>query len=305
MAVRLSAFGNWDSRLGPTDRNGNMDIIILPTYQGTPTYPGLFSSEGLNRLTNLLGWLSDGKTTFDLYVMVPAGSDGLLEPLIVIAQLLKPAVTGTLHLLIDAEHVTDAALEAIAANGLSSLIVSVGPLRTSDGVVQQVIARHFAFRPGSALNISMWLEPGADYRNLSRARAFQSIGIPPEKITSPMLPLYHISALGPPESAAIPSELHSEAMMCDLYGNTLTVDADGNVRACTRYQRSGVIGNLMQHSPEALIIRKGQMLGQITSSSVCLTCGTRGRFLWPERKSVKVAGHFRDGLELSGEQPYG
>jgi hypothetical protein len=279
-----------------------MDIIILPSRAEAVRPTGLFSTEGLLRLTELLVWLTERQVNVNLYFIMAGGTDELVSPLIEIARAIKPTVPGTSHLLLGAEQVTEKRLAMLVAGGIESLIISAESSGAHDAEAQQALAKHFEIRPASALAITVWLDSSDGGRDLARARAFRRAGVASEKISSSLLPLREYSKSDTPEYTAVPGELLSESTMCDLYANTLTIDADGEIRACTRFARGGMIGNLMQLSPEALIIRKGQMFTPIISSGKCSSCAVRGRFLWPETKSFEVMQLFHIGMARGSEE---
>lgn len=256
-----------------------MDLVILPLYSDLPEGEGLFSEEGMLRLAELLPVLTDDGSPPEAYVIVPRDSPDLLPALASVAQLVVEAGSATVHFVVPAELITADALALLESEGILDLIVVAAPSRDGDARAAAALSEYFDSVPASALMPRLWLARDASGFTLNRARAYQRAGVPAAAITQPLLPLGSDGELRLSDPDSIPPELRV-TVRCEVFVNTLTIDAAGDVRACTRHERGGYLGNLLRDEPQSLLEKKVQMAQRVSSSAECLSCRAYSRFAW-------------------------
>jgi hypothetical protein len=275
-----------------------MDVVLVLRHAGEPSDEGLFSVAGIERLTGLLAWLRERGSSGELYVVVPDGVAELIAPVTSLASFLAPLVSSV-HLVLGARSAGAAVLADCAAAGVRSLVVHVRAAQ-EDALVLAAFGELRA-RGGRHLPaLRVWLEADAEGYGLARVAAFEAAGLPSAAIGAPPLPLdVDAPALVAPVDA-LPAELHDDGLLCELYAQALTIDADGEVRACTRYSRGGSIGNLLRDDPAQLVASKGRRFRAITANGICQTCTVRGRFRWGNGLAPALAEIFANGALSAG-----
>jgi hypothetical protein len=284
-----------------------MDLILLldeSTQVQTGGGPTIFDQPGSKRLEEVLAWF--------------VADRGLAASVEIYAALPRPKAEATwlnshyklwiekfslrCFLLIAPDQFTAALLQELEADALTSIIFTADSNNhaNNEGGLK-VIEEYFLGHPSSKLSFGIWLPGRSDENNLRRISSFLSIGIPATIIDSP---LFTFETVAGDKQAAAPAELFPNFSLCNIFGNTLTVDVAGNVRYCPRdAQPRHLLGNIFTDTPEQLMIRKGKQARQAGKMEMCLSCRLRGRYAWPDRRSPQVLEAYRVGLNWHGDGP--
>ncbi len=284
-----------------------MDLILLPrrgAADDAADERSLYAAEGRARLAALLAWLvaaDQEEEGVDLYAFLPTERGEGDRCLAFLAA--RAAVPSAVYLLLAPEQVTRELLARLEDDGPRRLLVQAAPgghERTERAL--QALAEHLLATPSSALRFGFWQPAEPDGACFRRVRSFLDYGIPAELVDSPLFTLPEPAAPGaadlPPELAALPTG-------CQIYGNTVTLDAAGAVRFCPRDGGAeGIdLGNLFADTPERILLRKGQHARRAGALEVCRSCQLRGRFFWPRRTGAAVDELYRVGLNAQGPLP--
>jgi len=273
-----------------------MDVVLTLRHAGEPRTEGLFSAAGIERLGALFAWLAEHGSAGDLYVVVPHAAADAIAPMTQVASFLAPLVAGKVHVVLEARSASAGVLASFAAARIADVVVRASLERDEDTLLLGAVADFRAPGAQEPAELRVWLEADADPFRLARIAAFEAAGVRRAAIVTPPLPVPE--DVVPPVS--LPPELREGGLLCELYANALTIDADGDVRPCTRYATGGRIGNLLEDDFAELVARKGRMFQSVMSSGPCQTCTAAGRFRWATGEAPALATMFTGGA-LDGD----
>lgn len=271
-----------------------MDIIIWPDQLASlGAKARLLTADGMRHLASFAGWFSSEENEFDVYALLPDGDDELLEGYVSAVASSLPPFAGTFYCVLPAARLEPGLLVRLEASGAAAVIVTV-PADLDDDTVEEkaaIIAVHLEEEDEelpSDLLLGIWMEPAPGHRNADRARAFESAGIDASAIAVSRLTFRTPDVLSGIRVADTPAELLSGSRHCSLYDNSITVDAVGNLRHCTRDDGRKPIANVIDDSPDDFLTRKARQSLALPSNDMCLSCRMPARFAWPERKTPTI-----------------
>jgi hypothetical protein len=277
-----------------------MDIILLPQEIAAAEIPWLFTDEGRLRFERLMSWLSSESVQFDVYAFLPGGSGAAEERTLDLLAAARHRARRA-FVLVTVASVTPALLAALELRSIENmLLLASDDTLDQDKEALRVVEEHIAAKPNTSLLFGAWLKPAPGTANFHKTRLYSGAGISPAVINPPAFTLpsageAHNGQASPPE------ELLGGVFGCELYSNTLTLDGQGNVRACPRDESVNPdMGSLVYNPAEDLVVRRGRCSHLAGRMPMCRACGLRGRFSWAQQKTPKLTALFLAGKERTG-----
>ena len=282
-----------------------MDLILLSHNAEQAENGSWLGAQPLReRLLALVEWLLRSCSSLDVYVFLPDRPGQCLE--------LCRDLIGCGHVrvfgLVPAQRLDPELLHELDCKVLKKLFVTTTEQDQEPDILAHAAEVLTAYRqkyPRSMLKLGFWMASASHTSHFRSANFLERVGVrvatwgeAPFMPPSPAATLNLAPFQGP---EGVSEGVHS----CRLYSETLSVSADGAIRACPSDPGTfdGIdFGRLLPDEPETIVTNRGFYHKYIGKTALCSRCTLPGRFTWPMKGGQAISRVFEAGQELQSRR---